>query len=91
VVATFDVVSSGRAILGVGAGWSKTEFDGFSEWNDARTRVDKTEEGVQLIKRLWTEDRVGGGSPRMLRMAGRYADGLHRTLGENAHLTMQDH
>lgn len=58
MVSTLDVISSGRAILGVGAGWSKTEFDGYSEWNDSKTRVDKTEEGVQLIKRLWTEDKV---------------------------------
>lgn len=58
MVSTLDVISSGRAILGVGAGWSKTEFDGYSEWNDSKTRVDKTEEGVRLIKRLWTEDKV---------------------------------
>lgn len=58
MVSTLDVISSGRAILGVGAGWSKTEFDGYSEWNDSKTRVDKTEEGVRLIKRLWTEDQV---------------------------------
>ena len=58
MVATLDVISSGRTILGVGAGWSKTEFDGYSEWNDAKTRVDKTEEGVQLIRRLWTEEKV---------------------------------
>jgi hypothetical protein len=58
VIATVDLISSGRAILGVGAGWSQTEFDGYSEWNDAKTRVDKTDEGVQLIKRLWTENKV---------------------------------
>jgi alkanesulfonate monooxygenase SsuD/methylene tetrahydromethanopterin reductase-like flavin-dependent oxidoreductase (luciferase family) len=58
IVATVDVLSSGRAILGVGAGWSQTEFDGYSEWSDPKTRVDKTEEGVQLIKRLWTETQV---------------------------------
>ena len=58
MVATLDLISNGRTILGVGAGWSKTEFDGYSEWNDAKTRVDKTEEGVQLIRRLWTEERV---------------------------------
>ncbi|MBO0888936.1 LLM class flavin-dependent oxidoreductase [Candidatus Bathyarchaeota archaeon] len=58
MIATLDVISSGRTILGVGAGWSKTEFDGYSEWNDAKTRVDKTEEGVQLIRRLWTEETV---------------------------------
>jgi alkanesulfonate monooxygenase SsuD/methylene tetrahydromethanopterin reductase-like flavin-dependent oxidoreductase (luciferase family) len=58
IVASLDVISSGRTILGVGAGWSRTEFDGYSEWNVAKTRVDKTEEGVRLIRRLWTEDMV---------------------------------
>jgi alkanesulfonate monooxygenase SsuD/methylene tetrahydromethanopterin reductase-like flavin-dependent oxidoreductase (luciferase family) len=57
-VSSLDVLSSGRVILGVGAGWSQSEFDGYSEWNDAKTRVDKTEEGVQLIKKLWTDDKV---------------------------------
>ncbi len=58
MVSTLDVVSSGRSILGVGAGWSQTEFEGYSEWNDARTRVDKTDEGVRLILQLWREPRV---------------------------------
>jgi alkanesulfonate monooxygenase SsuD/methylene tetrahydromethanopterin reductase-like flavin-dependent oxidoreductase (luciferase family) len=58
IVATVDVISSGRAILGVGAGWSQTEFDGYSEWDDPKTRVDKTDEGVRLIKRLWTENQI---------------------------------
>jgi hypothetical protein len=34
------------------------EFDAYSEWSDARTRVDKTEEGVQLILKLWQESKV---------------------------------
>ncbi len=58
MVATLGVISSGRAILGAGAGWSQTEFQGYSEWTDGKTRVDKTEEGVQLILKLWQEDRV---------------------------------
>ncbi len=58
MVATLDVITSGRAILGVGAGWSQTEFQGYSEWTDGKTRVDKTEEGVQLILKLWHEDKV---------------------------------
>jgi alkanesulfonate monooxygenase SsuD/methylene tetrahydromethanopterin reductase-like flavin-dependent oxidoreductase (luciferase family) len=58
IVSTVDVISGGRAILGVGAGWSQSEFEAFSEWNDAKTRVDKTEEGLTLIIRLWTEKSV---------------------------------
>lgn len=58
MVSTLDILSSGRAILGVGAGWSQTEFEGYSEWNDAKTRVDKTEEGVKLILKLWQEKKV---------------------------------
>jgi len=102
VVSTLDVVSGGRAILGVGAGWSQAEFEGFSEWSEPRIRVDKTREGVELILRLWKEKKAdfngkyyrsrkailepkpiqkphppllfAGFGPRMLRLAGRYAD-----------------
>src|SRR5881296_4594805 len=58
MVTTMDVLSSGRAVLGVGAGWSQTEFEGYSTWDDPKTRVDKTEEGVKLILKLWQEKRV---------------------------------
>jgi alkanesulfonate monooxygenase SsuD/methylene tetrahydromethanopterin reductase-like flavin-dependent oxidoreductase (luciferase family) len=58
IVSTLDILSSGRVILGVGAGWSQPEFEGYSKWNDAKTRVDKTEEGLKLILQLWTEDVV---------------------------------
>lgn len=57
-VATTDLLSSGRALLGVGAGWSQTEFEGYATWDDAKTRVDKTEEGVRLILSLWKEKQV---------------------------------
>lgn len=58
MVATVDLLSSGRTILGVGAGWSRTEFEGYNEWVSGKTRVDRTEEGVKLILRLWQEDKV---------------------------------
>ena len=58
MLSTLDVLSGGRVILGVGAGWSQVEFDGFSEWGSPKVRVDRTEEGVKLILRLWTEDEV---------------------------------
>ncbi|TMI08503.1 LLM class flavin-dependent oxidoreductase [Candidatus Bathyarchaeota archaeon] len=58
MVSTMDVLSSGRAILGVGAGWSQTEFEGYSTWDDSKTRVDKTREGVELILQLWEKPQV---------------------------------
>jgi len=58
MVATMDVLSSGRAVLGVGAGWSQTEFEGYSTWDGPKTRVDKTQEGVDLILQLWQKPQV---------------------------------
>ncbi|MCG3226066.1 MAG: LLM class flavin-dependent oxidoreductase [Candidatus Heimdallarchaeota archaeon] len=58
MVSTLDVLSNGRVIFGVGAGWAQEEFDGYSEWNSPKVRVDKTEEGIELMTKLWTKDEV---------------------------------
>lgn len=58
IVATLDVISGGRVFLGVGAGWSKREFEVYGEWAEPRVRVDKTAEAVEVVKRLWTMDRA---------------------------------
>jgi len=58
MVSTLDILSNGRIILGVGAGWSKEEFEGYSEWNELKVRVDKTVEGLELIVKLWTQKEV---------------------------------
>lgn len=58
VVSTVDLLSGGRTILGVGAGWHRPEFDAFGSWDGDGIRVAKTIEGVDLIRRLWTEDTV---------------------------------
>ncbi|MFN8492530.1 MAG: LLM class flavin-dependent oxidoreductase [Caldilineaceae bacterium] len=47
---TLDEVSSGRLILGIGAGWHQPEFDAFG-YNFDR-RVDRLEEALQIIKPL---------------------------------------
>jgi alkanesulfonate monooxygenase SsuD/methylene tetrahydromethanopterin reductase-like flavin-dependent oxidoreductase (luciferase family) len=54
VVATVDQISRGRAVLGVGAGWHKPEFDAYSSWDEDKIRVAKTVEGIKLMTKLWT-------------------------------------
>jgi alkanesulfonate monooxygenase SsuD/methylene tetrahydromethanopterin reductase-like flavin-dependent oxidoreductase (luciferase family) len=58
MVSTLDILSNGRVVLGVGAGWSQEEFEGYSEWNEPKVRVDKTKEGLELMIKLWTQDTV---------------------------------
>ncbi len=58
MVSTLDNLSGGRVILGVGAGSSQSEFDGYGQWSSSKLRVEKTNEAVKLILKLWTEDRV---------------------------------
>jgi probable F420-dependent oxidoreductase len=55
IAATIDVLSQGRMVLGVGAGWLREEFEalGSPPFED-RGRV--TDEYLQAFKVLWTED-----------------------------------
>jgi F420-dependent oxidoreductase-like protein len=57
--ACVDVFSSGRLILGLGAGWFEREYQayGFS-FPSARTRLELLEETLEVVKRLWTEETV---------------------------------
>jgi len=58
MLSTLDILSKGRVVFGVGAGWSQPEFEGYSEWNQPKIRVDKTEEGLELMIKLWTQKEV---------------------------------
>jgi probable F420-dependent oxidoreductase len=52
-VTTLDLLSGGRAILGIGVGWLAEEFAALGI--DPRTRFSRTEEAVRALRALWTE------------------------------------
>jgi len=53
---TLDAISHGRLILGVAAGWYAREFDAVGVPFKQRGRV--FERNLEILTRLWTEDRV---------------------------------
>lgn len=57
--ATLSELSGGRFWLSLGACWFKREFEAYGlPWLEHDDRVDRAQEAIQLIKRLWTEDGV---------------------------------
>jgi probable F420-dependent oxidoreductase len=101
--ATLDRLSDGRVVLGIGAGWLKTDYDALGlEYDRPGVRVDRLEEALEVIKGAWSGEPfsfagthytitdytalpkptqqpgppilIGGGAPRVLRIAGREAD-----------------
>jgi alkanesulfonate monooxygenase SsuD/methylene tetrahydromethanopterin reductase-like flavin-dependent oxidoreductase (luciferase family) len=55
--ATLDVVSGGRLELGMGAGWHEPEYDAYGwEYRDGFERLMRLDEGIRIIKKMWTEE-----------------------------------
>jgi probable F420-dependent oxidoreductase len=54
--ATLDVLSGGRAIAGVGAGWLTTEWR--AAGLDPTTRGGRLDEAIEVCRRLWSDDVV---------------------------------
>ena len=65
MLATLDVLSGGRLVVGIGAGWLKTEFDAVVSTPFAE-RGAVTDEYIDAFRVLWTE--------RAPRFAGRYTN-----------------
>jgi probable F420-dependent oxidoreductase len=53
-LATVDVLSRGRAILGVGSGWLKEEFEALGL--DFASRGSRTDEAIEALHALWRDD-----------------------------------
>ena len=55
-IATVDVMSGGKVIVGVALGYREVEFLAFG--TTQKERVSRFEENLEAVKRLWTEDVV---------------------------------
>ncbi len=59
VAADIDVISNGRLEMGIGAGWYEHEYLGYGyEFPKASVRIGQLDEGVQIMRKMWTEDEV---------------------------------
>jgi probable F420-dependent oxidoreductase len=57
--ATLDLVSDGRAEIGLGAGWATRDYESLGiRYDRGRVRVERLAEAVRVMKRLFTEDKV---------------------------------
>ena len=54
--ATLDVLSQGRAICGLGIGWSKDEYQAVNI--PFSNRGQRADEFIQALKKIWTEDII---------------------------------
>jgi alkanesulfonate monooxygenase SsuD/methylene tetrahydromethanopterin reductase-like flavin-dependent oxidoreductase (luciferase family) len=63
VGAFLDVITGGRFMLGVGLGYRTEEFAVFKV--PMAERASRLTEGVEIIRRLWTEDGIRGTSRKL--------------------------
>lgn len=61
VVATLDVISGGRIVLGAGVGWNPPEFAALGI--PSRGRGERFEQQLALVRRLWTGEPVTHDGP----------------------------
>ena len=58
-VATVDVLSGGRAVLGIGTAYEHADFAPYGfEMLDFHGRLGQLEEGIRILKSFWTEERT---------------------------------
>jgi len=58
MVTTQDIISGGRAILGLGAAWNEDEHKGYGfEFPPMRERMDRLEEALEICHLMFTQER----------------------------------
>jgi F420-dependent oxidoreductase-like protein len=57
IVTTLDIISRGRAVLGIGAAWYEEEHEAFGfDFPSAGERLDRLEEALQICRAMFTEE-----------------------------------
>jgi len=54
--AEVDILTGGRFRLGIGVGWNDVEYEALNV--DFRTRGERCEEQIHVLRRLWTEESI---------------------------------
>jgi F420-dependent oxidoreductase-like protein len=58
MITTLDIVSKGRAVLGIGAAWYEPEHDGYGfDFPPVRERMDRLEEAVQICRAMFRDEK----------------------------------
>ncbi len=59
MAATFQLMSSGRLIFALGAGWKEDEYRAYGyDYPPTATRIHQMGEAVQIIRKMWTETKA---------------------------------
>jgi F420-dependent oxidoreductase-like protein len=59
IITTLDVISKGRAILGIGAAWYDVEHEGMGfDFPAVKERMDRLEEAVQICRAMFRDDHA---------------------------------
>lgn len=57
MIATLDIISNGRAEVGLGAGWYQEEYLSYGyEFPSNVTRISQLDESLQIMKKMWKEN-----------------------------------
>jgi alkanesulfonate monooxygenase SsuD/methylene tetrahydromethanopterin reductase-like flavin-dependent oxidoreductase (luciferase family) len=56
MAATLQILSGGRFIMGIGAGWKEDEYRAYNyDFPRAGIRIEQLEDTIEIMKRMWTE------------------------------------
>jgi F420-dependent oxidoreductase-like protein len=59
MAAQVDIISGGRLLLGLGAGWQQNEHEAYGiRFYTLRERLERLDEACEVIRSLWTERRA---------------------------------